>query len=113
MKTRDHHLLLELRELLSQLPDKRRLRGKRHGNAADLSIHILPLMPLECFANAGHCLHSVARVETWSVKHIPVPSAPYFTAMPSFSISPLMSDETAEFPMLALIFTCGVNLIRA
>ena len=32
-------------------------------------------------------------------------SAPYFTAMPSFSISPLMSDETAELPMLALILT--------
>ena len=32
-------------------------------------------------------------------------SAPYFTAMRSFSISPSASDDTCELPMLALIFT--------
>jgi hypothetical protein len=32
-------------------------------------------------------------------------SAPYLTATSSFSISPSTSDETAELPMLAFIFT--------
>src|SRR5256885_8566791 len=32
-------------------------------------------------------------------------SAPYLTAILSFSISPFASDDTCELPMLALIFT--------